>query len=258
MRSTSLLAALVIACGGSDHSTFDALESDSGAHADAHATAVFHDGGATLDSGCDPDLTGTLRDFRDDHPDFEKFLGDDRGIVKDALGTDLKPVYASSTTTPTTTGAADFDQWYRDVPGTNISIPYALVLTPNGNGVSTFDAPFFFPIDNQGWGNQGRPHNYHFTFEIHLKFAYSGGETFTFTGDDDVWIFINRKLAIDIGGVHSAESESIDLDARAAELGIVPGKTYAMDVFSAERHTVDSHFRIDTTLTFTNCGVVVH
>ena len=244
-------------CGAADPSTFVAAN-DAGAHGDAQAAVVFHDGGAKVDGGCDPNLTGTLRDFRDDHPDFEKFLGDDRGIVKDTLGSDLKPVSASSGTTPTTTGAASFDQWYRDVAGTNIAIPYTLVLTPSGNGVSTFDAPFFFPIDNQGWGNQGRVHNYHFTFEIHLQFAYAGGETFMFTGDDDVWVFINRKLAIDIGGVHAAESASIDLDARATELGIAPGKTYPMDVFSAERHTVDSHFRIDTTLTFTNCGVVVH
>ena len=86
-------------------------------------------------------------------------------------------------------------------------------------------APYFFPIDNQGWGNQGRPHNYHFTFEVHLEFAYNGGEGFTFTGDDDVWLFINGKLAIDIGGVHGAESESIDLDAHAGELGIVKGNT---------------------------------
>ncbi|HSQ68150.1 MAG TPA: fibro-slime domain-containing protein, partial [Polyangiaceae bacterium] len=246
MRTSTLLVlapVLALGCSGGDTSAFGSSTDHTNPSADGggDGSTVFHKG--TSDGGhdagaCDPNLTGTLRDFRDDHPDFEKFLGDDRGIVKDTLGPDFKPVYASTTTTPTTTGKADFDQWYRDVPGTNISVPFQLVLTPNGNGVSTFDAPYFFPLDNQAWGNQGRPHNYHFTFEVHLEFAYNGGEDFTFTGDDDVWIFINGKLAIDIGGVHGAESESIDLDARAGELGIVKGNTYAMDAFSAERHTV--------------------
>ena len=84
-----------------------------------------------------------------------------------------------------------------------------------------------------------------------------GGETFQFTGDDDLWTFINGKLAIDLGGLHPARSASISLDERAAELGIEKGKTYPLDVFHAERHTNASNFRIDTTLQFTNCGAIL-
>ena len=73
--------------------------------------------------------------------------------------------------------------------------------------------------------------------------------TFSFTGDDDVWVFINGKLAVDIGGVHGQAKRSINLDDEADELGLVEGETYALDFFFAERHTTESNFRIETTLT---------
>ncbi len=197
---------------------------------------------------CDPNLPAVVRDFQASHPDFEAFLGVDPGIVQSALGSDKKPVYAGNPTTPTTTGQANFDQWYRDTVGVNIPIPLTIALTDNGNGTYTFDNQAFFPIDGQGFGNEGNPHNYHFTLEMHTNFIYKGGEVFTFTGDDDLFTFINGKLAIDLGGVHGSMSATVDLDAEAAKLGIVKGNQYPIDFFFAERHTVESHFRIDTTI----------
>jgi fibro-slime domain-containing protein len=147
--------------------------------------------------------------------------------------------------------AMTFNQWYNTTAGVNQELKgeIPLVETPPGSGVSVYDTSAFFPIDGQGFGNTpGQSHNYHFTTEIHVKFTYSRGQKFTFRGDDDLWIFVNGKLALDVGGQHQALIGEIDFDAQAAALGITAGSSYPMDIFHAERQTTESNFRIETNI----------
>ena len=97
----------------------------------------------------------------------------------------------------------------------NQSIPFDIQLQLDmQTDTWVYDNDSFFPIDNMGFGNEGNQHNYHFTYEVHTNFTYEGGEQFTFRGDDDVWVFINGKRIIDLGGVHPPQQQMVDIDGR--------------------------------------------
>ncbi|MEO8183175.1 MAG: fibro-slime domain-containing protein [Deltaproteobacteria bacterium] len=205
--------------------------------------------------GCGSILTGVLRDIRESHPDFGGEVTDvQRGLVQDALGADGKPVLGANFEQGFIRSAASFRQWYQSEPDVNLPYALALYFEPN-NGKFSFESHEFFPLDGTGFGNERQNHNFSFTFELHTRFRYQGGEVFQFSGDDDLWVFINGRLAIDLGGVHAAANQNLNLDNAANRLGITPGNEYALDFFQAERHATQSNFQIDTTLEFTNCGV---
>jgi fibro-slime domain-containing protein len=216
-------------------------------------------------------LTGVIRDFKVSHPDMEyptKNFGVRTGLVKPTLGDDGKPVLntAIDYTKGMIAGPESFNQWFRDVPDVNIAIPYTITLQKSDPQrphlyIFAVEKPhYFFPIDGLGWNDKakdanGNWRNFYFTYEIHTEFTFSPRSershdlVFTFTGDDDVWVFINGKLAVDIGGVHGQTTKSVNLDQNKTALGLVEGNTYKLDFFFAERHTTESNFRIETTMT---------
>jgi fibro-slime domain-containing protein len=90
-------------------------------------------------------------------------------------------------------------------------------------------------------------HNFHFTTEVHYWFTYdaSTSATLDFTGDDDVWVFLNGKLAVDLGGLHPPENGSVTVNATTAPTyGLVSGNVYRISVFHAERKREGSSFRL--------------
>lgn len=191
-----------------------------------------------------PSLEGRVRDTSPLNPDFEgPFLGDDRGIVLSTLARDGAPVYAGVDGNPSTHGADAFHAWFHDVDSLNLGEPFTMPLVPLGASVA-FVSDAFFPIDDRLLGNEGREHNYHFTLQLQGRFQHTGGERLRFAGDDDLFVFVNRQLVLDLGGVHSTESGEVDVDTLAETLGLQIGNDYALDLFFAERHTTGSTFHL--------------
>lgn len=133
-----------------------------------------------------------------------------------------------------------------------------------GGAVASYDGtPVFFPVDDitgptsdlapaqlaeafgyTGWPDEedffpGAPdHNFYFTTELQhwFRFDPSQSQVLTFAGDDDLWVFINGKLAVDLGGIHTPITGTFTLDAQAGtEFGLVAGQVYPIAVFHAER-----------------------
>jgi fibro-slime domain-containing protein len=210
------------------------------------------------------------------HPDFEIFSGMDVTplLVEPVLGADGKPIIDGRCTQPGVTALCPYDQqlttagnfaeWYRDTPGINITIPSVLMLPRLPGGAYVYDsAPAgFYPIDNQGFTapparelpaladavvNDGGLHNFGFTTEIHTFLQYRGGESLVFSGDDDMWIFLNRHLALDVGGLHTRTERTLAIDDNAAAWGLAVGGLYPLELFHAERHSAGSNFKLTLT-----------
>lgn len=155
----------------------------------------------------------------------------------------------------------------------------SLTLTRSQPNVYFYDSTAFWPLDDLLFGDTpGQTHNFQFTTELRYFFQYQGGETLTFRGDDDVFVYVNGRLAVDIGGIHNwqyarvilgddglpsgtdsnctfAGADGVALpnctlstaesdDDEDERFGLVRGNVYEIVLFHAERHPIASNFRL--------------
>ncbi|HEU4583937.1 MAG TPA: DUF4215 domain-containing protein, partial [Polyangiaceae bacterium] len=196
------------------------------------------------------------------------------GKTSNANGHDGGTSACNSATLNSAQIAANFLQWYHDSPA-NSKILGTLTLSETQPGTYQFarsGSNQFFPLDGQGFGNEGQQggsptasHNFHFTSEARQWFTYSSSATpaplLTFSGDDDVWVFVNGKLAVDLGGIHGELTGSVELLGTTGQssctripassgsctnpgITLDPNGVNEIAVFQAERHVTQSNYTL--------------
>ena len=125
--------------------------------------------------------------------------------------------------------------------------------------------PGFYPIDDFkyldsagtipnpkfDWNISGCRHNYSFAMKVSAQFKYVKGQYFEFRGDDDVWVYINNRLVVDIGGCHNPEEGAVNLDTigqNDPSQKLIEGREYPFHIFFSERNATGSNFKMRTSI----------
>ena len=124
----------------------------------------------------------------------------------------------------------------------------------------------FYPLDGLGYDapdyfgdttdmTTGR--NGNFAMVSEAQFVYNPNQYFTFSGDDDVYLYINGVLALDLGGAHGVCTKTVKLSDVAEKCGLTLGEVADFKFFYMERNSSASNFSVETNIELTEPAIQV-
>ncbi|MBO7583547.1 MAG: hypothetical protein J6T20_07125 [Treponema sp.] len=177
------------------------------------------------------------------HVDFEHINQHDYDTVKEYLDDNKKPVYNSENAANilSITSADSFAQWFITSEDINreVRTSISFISDDSDSMQYKYENRGFYPVDNKGFGDsEGYDtfwHNFNFTVEstFYLLCKKDTPITISCESDDDLWLFINGKLAIDQGGRHGYYTETITFTAE--DYNSNAGDYLEVKLFKADR-----------------------
>ncbi len=187
----------------------------------------------------------------------------ERGMVGYELNDDYLPVFVAGSLTPNR-GLGDTTRWFVAVDGKSASYIGALKMEYVADGATfSFAHDEFYPLDDAKFSDgdvvneDGHNHLFTMGFAVPFTVLASGEESFSIEADDDTFVFVDNKLAIDMGGIHDITSGSFVImengevyaasgDEELAFTGIKldRGKGSAVRIFHADRDADESAFGV--------------
>ena len=178
----------------------------------------------------------------------------EKEIIEPTLSQDHLPVARGGKLLPNRgVNGENFDRWFKAIEGKSKTVAATFGLRYDADAAS-----FYYENDNFcPLGGDGSKHLFTMNLNLPLKIMGEGKEEFLILADDDTWVYINDRIVLDMGGIHSTTAGQFEVRkdgevyAAAGDEGFAysgiklkNGENIVVRIFHANRDSLESVFNL--------------